>query len=151
MSFITTSQDLSSLNKHEHEFIDNIYNNVLSKQRQMVKENNSEYLITVTSANNEVKHVGYKYMDIIIVGVIIKMAIRFSKENQLHLLLMYHHVMLYIDMLSKLKGCSITFSVNANVNRKSIIKQEIKCKRNTKVGITRTNSYDKEFRLTKNM
>ena len=135
------------MNKHEHEFIDNIYNNVLSKQRQMLKDNNTEYLITVTSASNEVKHVGYKYMDIVSV---IKMVRRFSKEKQKYLRLMYHRVMLCINMLSKLKGCSITDNLNANVNGKSNMKQEIKYKSKTIVGITRTNSNDKEFRLTQN-
>ena len=86
----------------------------MSKQRQILKDNNTEYLVTVNTASNEVKHVRYKYMDVVSV---IKMVRRFSKEKQKYLLFAYHRVVLCINMLSKVKGCSITGNINGNTNR----------------------------------
>ena len=88
----------------------------MSKQCQILKDNNTEYLITVTTASNEVKHVGYKYMDVVSV---IRMVRRFSKEKQMQLFFVYHHLMFCINMLSKVKGCPITGNVNANINREA--------------------------------
>ena len=141
------------MNKHEHTFINDIYSNVLSKQRQMLKDNNTEHLITVINTRSkEVKHVGYKYKDVVSV---VRMVRRFSKEKQKHLRLVYHRVMLCMNMLSKLNGCSNGHSANSSSNSGSVnsnyTKQEIKYKSNTIVGITNTNSNDRDnYRITQN-
>ena len=81
----------------------------MSKQRQILKDNNTEYLVSVTTN-------GYKYMNAVSV---IRMVRMFSKEKQMQLFFVYHHLMFCINMLSKVKGCSITGNVNANINREA--------------------------------
>ena len=86
----------------------------MSKQRQILKDNNTDYLVSVTTTSNELKHVGYKYMNVV---SFIRMIRRFSKEKQKYLLFAYHRAVLCINMLSKVKGCSIKGNINGNTNR----------------------------------